>query len=169
MSEREKKADLFRELTLDAYNRVTETNNAIDSKIQNLLALALALIPLILGILYYIPKGGAWSSSPFSTVAFVSIGVGVACFFLAIIVGAWSYKPLQFSLLCSTSFLQRHKEEKLVEIKEVAAATLADIVERNRNIVNGKATRYKRIIVFFTLAAVAFSTGFLLLFATALS
>lgn len=169
MSEREKKAEFFRELTLDAHNRVTESNNAIDSKIQNTLTLAIALIPVVLGAFYYVPKGGAWISSPFSTVGFIIVGAGVICFAFAVIAGTWSYQPVAFNILSPTNFIDRHKNEKLIEIKEVAAATLADIVEHNREIVNRKATQYQRMIRFFALAAVAFSIGFTLLLATALN
>lgn len=150
------------------YNRVTETNNTIDSKIQNMLTVTLALIPFILGVIYYVPKKDGWTSSPLSTVAFMSVSVGVTFFFLTVITGAWNYKPLEFSLLISPRFIDKHKAEKLVDIKEVAVATLAEIVETNRAIVNGKANRYKRMIAFFILGAIAFSIGFLFLFATAL-
>ena len=169
MSEREKKADLFRELTLDVYRRVAEANNAVDSKIQNMLTLAIALIPLILGVFYYVTRNGVRTLSPFPPMVFISLGAGVVCFVLAVMIGAWTYKPIGFSALSAANFVKKHKNANLVEIKEIAVATLGDIVEDNWKIVNRKGNGYKRMLWFFTLGTLAFSIGFMLLLTTALN
>jgi len=167
--ERERKADLFRELTLDVYHQVIDSNNVVNTKIHNTLALVTGLIPIILGVFYYATKGEVKLSLPYvSTVVLISLGVGVSCFLFATLIGVWSYKPREFSLLRSYDFVERNKDKALAEIKEIAVATLGDIVKSNWEVVNGKANAYKRMLLLFTVGTIAFSMGFVILLTTLL-
>jgi len=168
-NEREKKADLFRELTLDVYHRVIESNSVIDSKIHNMLALAIGLIPLILGVFYYVARNGGQSLLLFPSLLFMSIGFGVAFFIAAILIGIWSYQPKKFSLLRAYDFVSKHKEKNLLDIKEISVATLGDIVKANWEIVDEKANSFKWMLRSFTVGTIAFATGFMLLLASILN
>jgi hypothetical protein len=162
--EREKKADLFRELTLDVYHQVIESNDVVNTKIHNTLALATGLIPIILGVFYYAVRGEVKPSLPYvSTMVLISLGFGVLCFLLTALIGAWSYNPRAFSLLRSYDFVERNKNKTLMEIKEITVATLGDIVKSNWDVVNEKANSYRRMLLFFTLGTIAFSIGFVTL------
>ncbi len=167
-NEREKKADLFLELTLDVYHRVIESNNVLDSKIHNMLALAFGLIPLVLGVFYYVARSGTGLPLCFPSFLFMSLVSGVVFFIVAIVIGAWSYKPRKFSLLRIHDFVGKHKKENLSDVKEITVATLGDIVKSDWEIVNGKANGYKWMVWFFVAGTVAFSVGFMLLLTTIL-
>jgi hypothetical protein len=161
--EREKKADLFRELTLDVYRQINEANVSIDSKTHNMLALAIGLLPLILGLFYFVISNSSQVRIIFPSVVLISLACGVALFVTAIVIGAWSYRPRDFDSLQAHGFLQDHKDEALIDVKETAAATLATIVESNRVVVNRKAKRYASMFWLFTIGTIAFSVGFMLL------
>jgi hypothetical protein len=168
-NEREKRADLFRELTLDVYHRVIESNNVLDSKIHNMLALAIGLIPLILGVFCYVARNGTRPPLPFPSLVFTSLGSGVVFFIAAIMIGVWSYKPRKFSLLRVHDFVDKHKKDSLSDVKEITVATLADIVKSDWEVVNGKADEYKWMLRFFVAGTVVFSIGFMLLLTTILN
>jgi hypothetical protein len=167
--EREKKADLFRELTLDVYHRIIESNNVVDSKIHNMLALAIGLMPLILGVFYYVARNGTRPLPPYPLLLFLSLGIGVVLFIVAIMIGVWSYTPKAFSLLRVHDFVNKHKDKNLADVKEITVATLGDIVKSNWEIVDAKANRFKLMLWFFTIGTVAFAVGFMLLLTTILN
>jgi len=147
------------------YNRVAESNNAIDSKIHNTLALTSGLVTVILGVFYYATRE---TGKTLSLGVLAILGFGVCCFMLTMIVGVWSYKPAKFDLLRSYDFVDKHKNESLPDVKEIAVATLGTIIKSNWTVVNGKANAYKVMLLFFTLGTIAFSIGFLILLTTLL-
>jgi hypothetical protein len=168
-NERERKADLFRELALDAYHRISESNAVIDSKTHNMLAITVGLIPLILGAFYYLISAGHQVALPFSFLVFVSLASGAVLFLVAVVIGVWNCKPRDFSLLHASGFVQDHKDEALVDVKEITAATLGNIVESNRNLVNRKAKGFEAMLWFVASGTAAFSIGFMLLLTTILN
>ena len=168
-NERERKADLFRELALDAYHRISESSAAIDSKTHNMLALTIGLMPLILGAFYYLIGSGRQTVLPFPSLVFVSLASGVILFVAAIVIGVWNYKPRDFKLLLVFGFVEDHKGKTLADVKEITAATLGDIVESNRKLVNEKAKGFEEMLWFVTLGTVAFSMGFMFLLTTILN
>jgi hypothetical protein len=167
-NEREKKADLFRELALDVYREISESSTAIDSKTNNMLALTVGLIPLILGAFYFLLSSEHPVTLPFPSLVFVSLASGVVLFVAAILVGAWNYKPRDFDILLIHQFIQKQKHEALVDVKEITAATLGDIVESNRKLVNRKAKGFEEMLWFIAFGTVAFSIGFMILLTTLL-
>jgi hypothetical protein len=133
-----------------------------------MLALAMGLIPLILGVFYYVARNGGQSLLRFSSLLFTSLGFGVASFIAAILIGIWSYKPKKFSLLRVYDFVNKHKEKNLLDVKEITVATLADIVKANWEIVDEKANSFKWMLRSFTIGTIAFAIGFMLLLASIL-
>jgi len=166
-NERERKADLFRELTLDVYHRVIESNSGLDSKIHNMLALAIGLTPFILGMFYYVTRIGDRPLPRFPSLLFISLGI--VFFIIAILVGIWSYKPKKFSLLRVHDFVNKHKERNLLDVKEITVATLGDIVKSNWEIVDEKANSFKWMLGSFTIGTIAFAVGFMFLLASILN
>jgi hypothetical protein len=134
-----------------------------------MLALAVGLIPLILGAFYYLISSGHQMALPFPSLVFVSLASGVVLFVAAIMIGVWNYKPRDFNLLLVCGFVQDHKDKALVDVKEITVATLTDIVESNRKLVNKKAKGFEEMLWFVTLGTVAFSIGFMLLLTTILN
>jgi uncharacterized membrane protein len=161
--EREAKADLFRELSLDAYNRVREANAAIDSKTHNMITISIGLMPLILGIFYYVvsnaPKAQLFSPYEVS----ISLGCGVVLFVIAIAMGVWNYRTRDFNVLLVSGFVQDHKNKPLAEVKEIAVATLAEMVDSDRRLNNAKARAFQVMVWVFMFGAIAFSIAFMIL------
>jgi hypothetical protein len=143
--ERETKADLFRELTLD------EANASIDSKTHNMLALGIGLLPLTLRLVYFVISSGGHARLLLPSVVLASLAGEAVLFVTAIVIGAWNYRPTDFRFLLVHGFVLDHNDQMLVDVKETAATTLAEIVESNRLLINEISKRFAKMFWLFTL------------------
>lgn len=156
------KMEFFNGLVLDSYNQIIENSRQLDSKTHNIIAIVSALLPLVLGLFYYLVRGTLIQFALFPYIAFF-VGLGVVLFILALVTGCWTYKTFSYKALDSYAFLKRHFNESIEDILEVATVTLGDMMDENWNLVEQKTRLFEYTLRFLTSGAIAFGIGFLLL------
>jgi len=157
-----KKTEFFNGLILNSYNQIIENSKQLDSKTHSIITVATAILPLVLGLFYYLLNSTVTRSILFPEIA-LSIGFGVVMFILAMVKGCLTYKTFSYKALDSYTFLKRHFQESIEEVVEVAAVTLGDMTDQNWTLVQRKAASFEDTLRYLTLGAIAFGIGFLLL------
>jgi hypothetical protein len=156
------KMEFLNGLVVNSYNQLIEHSRQLDSKTHNIITIVSALLPLVLGLFYYLMRGALTQLALFPYIALL-VGLGVVLFILAMVTGCWTYKTLSYRALDSYTFLKRHFSESMEDILEVATVTLGDMTNQNWDLVQQKARWFEHTLRFLTLGAIAFGIGFLLL------
>ncbi len=156
-----RKMEFLNTLALNSYNQIIENSRQLDQKVHNIIALASTIMPVLLGLFYYLSTQGL-SQVVLPYVVF-AVGFGVLAFVVAIAKGSWTYKTTKYKALDSQKFAQTHISENYPDVVEVAVSTLADMADQNWHLVDRKASSYETTLLFLTIGAVAFGVGFFLL------
>ncbi|MGA2785060.1 MAG: hypothetical protein ABSF09_10230 [Candidatus Bathyarchaeia archaeon] len=159
--ENQKKMELLSQLTLNSYNQIIENSRQLDQKTHNIIALTSTLLPILLGLFYYLGKNAiGLAIFPYTT---IFIALGILLFILAIVKGGLTYRTFSYKALDPYKFASTHVRENLADVMEATISTLGDMTSQNWEVGVRKAKSYEITVRFMTVGAVMFGVGFLLL------
>jgi hypothetical protein len=127
-----KKAQFFLELAMKSDEVLQKANERLSEKVKGFMTISATLIPIIVGLGYYILKQTAtyWVFIPFL--------LSLASFILSIIIGVIIQRPTGFRFLNPTKFMKKYNEKSLVYVVNKSASTWSDIVHKNKKVINSK-------------------------------
>lgn len=147
------KARFLFELALKSDSIVQQAYERLNKKIRGVFALTSTLIPIIVGLGYFILKETEvhW--------IFLTILLSLVFLLLAIVQGISLQKPTDFRFLQPMKFIDKFKDRKLRYIINKSKATWAKAVYHNHQAVMSKEKGLNRmlILVAFSLGILAFS------------
>jgi hypothetical protein len=130
--ERLKKARFLFELALKSDEVLQKANERLNDKIKGFMTISATLIPIVVGLGYYILKQttASWVLFPF----LLSLGSLV----LSIVIGVIIQRPSGFRFLNPRKFMKKFEKKPLVYVINKSASTWSDIVAKNKRVINSK-------------------------------
>jgi hypothetical protein len=130
--EKLKKAQFFFELALKSDEVLQKANERLNEKIKGFMTISATLIPIVVGLGYYILKQ---TTTSWVLVAFL---LSLASFVLSIAIGVFIQKPTGFCFLNPRKFMRKVKKKSLVYVINKSASTWSDTVAKNKRVINSK-------------------------------
>jgi len=128
------KAKIFLELALKSDQTIQQANKRLTEKVKSIFAVASALIPIVVGLGYFIIR---------ETRAYwilVSIFFSLLAFFSAIALGIWVQRPTRYKYVDPGVIVKKYRKEgkSLRFFVNKWASTWCDTVNHNTHIINAK-------------------------------
>jgi hypothetical protein len=127
-----KKARFFFELALKSDEVLQKANEHLNQKIQGLITVSAALVPIVVGLGYYILKQTAPSW------VLVTFFLSLVSFVLSIIIGVFIQRPTGFRFLNPKKFMRNFQKKPLIYVINKSASTWSDTVAKNKRVINSK-------------------------------
>ena len=139
--EKLEKARFFFELALESDEVLQRANERLTEKIRSVFAVTSTLIPIVIGLGYFILKEtrAYW--------IFVPIFATLVMFLSAIVVGILLHKPTNFKIINPKVIINKHKGKSLTYVINKSASTWADVVAHNRLVINSKENRLNLMLI----------------------
>jgi cytochrome bd-type quinol oxidase subunit 1 len=131
--EKLQKAKFFFELALKSDDVIQKANERVNEKIRNFISLAATLVPIVLGVAYYILK-----QTTANYLLLITFFLSLASFVSAIVIGVFLQRPTGFRFFNPQKMLNKYEKKSLLYVISKSASTWSDIVVRNKKVVNSK-------------------------------
>lgn len=156
MSE-EEQAKIFLELALKTDQAIQEANKRLAEKIKGVFAIASTLIPIVIGLGYFIIKE--------TRVYWIlwSIFLSLVMFLLAIILGIWLQRPTDYRYVDASVIVKKHNGKPLRYIINKFASTYSDIANHNASIINAKENGLNLMFILVVIGLMILAVSFLFL------
>ena len=127
-----KKARFFFELALKSDEVLQKANERLNEKVKGLITISATLIPIVVGLGYYILKQTTtyW--------VLISFLLSLASFVLSIIIEVFIQRPTGFRFLNPKKFMRKFQKKPLVYVINKSASTWSDTVAKNKRVINSK-------------------------------
>jgi len=160
MTDEADRARLFLDLYVRLHSETRVSSDLINQKIYNTFILTGTITTILLGLFYNFLRTMQQTVSPLAFIAVVgTISIGVVMLILTFFQGVRLYKASQFESFDTKGYLDDHFGDDYPRVMWVTISTLSLIIERNREIVESKANKYKHMLylmaagIFFLLVA----------------
>lgn len=155
--EKLEKAQFFFKLSLESDKILQHSNELLTEKIRGVFAVTSAIIPIVVGLGYFILKetNAHW--------IFIPIFASLLMFLVAIAIGVYLHKPTNFKVVNPEVIICKHKHKSLRYVINKSASTWADVVSHNRSVINSKEMSLNLMLIFLTLGLVILAVTFILL------
>lgn len=151
------KAKFFFDLALESDQIIQQANERLTEKIRSFFAVASTLIPIVIGLGYFILK-----ETDFHWI-FVPIFLSLIMFLLAIARGTLLHKPTDFKFVNPLKMINSHNEKSLRYVVEKSATTWSDTVDHNKKVINSKESGLNQMLIFIGIGLLILAISFLAL------
>ena len=151
------KAKIFLELALKSEIVIQQANQRLNEKIRSIFAVASTLIPIVIGLGYFILKETReyW--------ILWSISLSLLMFFLAIVLGIWLQRPTNYRYVDPSIIVKKYKEKPLRYIINKLASTYSDTVNQNASIINAKENYLNLMFALIVIGLIVLAISFVFL------
>lgn len=157
------KSEFLFDFSWKSYELVLNRNEHLDTKIHNTIVITGTMIPILLGLFYFLFEKLNLTESPYLPWVLAPIAVGMLFFLLATVAGMMSYAPRQFEMVGTEEFVSRHGAKDRLLVSKQLVSNLAHATAFNRVVVLEKAHRVGVMLAFLTIGAGFFFATFLII------
>jgi len=157
------KSELLFDFSWKSYELVLNRNEHLDTKIHNTIVATGMMIPILLGLFYFLFDKLNLTESPYLPCVLVPVTGGMLFFLLATIAGLLSYAPRQFEMVGTEEFISRHGAKDRLLVSKQLVSNLAHTTAFNRAVVLEKARRIGLMLAFLATGAGFFFATFLII------
>ena len=156
-TEKLEKAKIFLELALKSELTIQEANKRLTEKIKGIFAIASTLIPIVIGLGYFIIKE--------TRVYWVlwSIFLSLVMFLLAIVLGIWLQRPTDYKYVDPSVIVKKHEGKPLRYVINKFASTYSDTTNHNASIINAKENGLNLMFTLVVIGLIILAVSFLFL------
>jgi len=153
------KAKIFLELALKTDQTIQQANKRLTEKVRNIFAVASTLIPIVVGLGYFILKEtrAFWLLLP--------IFISLVMFLLAITLGIWVQRPTHYKYVDPKVIVEKYrgKRKSLRFFINKWASSWSDTANYNASVVNEKENVLKSMYALVAIGLAILAVSFLLL------
>jgi len=157
-------ARFFYDLALGSYMQSHASNNLLNQKIHNMLALTGSVTLILIGLLYRVlfDVSRLIGEGMYQIIALLVV-LGLVSLFISILLGIYSYKSWKFKSLNLVTFTKDFYGAGLLNALEHAISELNDMTEKNDKRIDRKAFFYHTTLWFVVIGIFLLIVGFVLL------
>jgi hypothetical protein len=159
----EKKARFFYEVGVGSYNGAKDALASLDSKINNLFTLDVALITVVTGLTYFIVEKLVLAGK-YQPILLTPIAISLALLVISVIIGIVAYSPSERNVVDPVELIQTLQKYPIIGVLKHVAGTFAYAGSKNDNLVNEKAGKVRWMSWFVMLALAFAAIGFMWFF-----
>lgn len=143
---------------------INKTNEVLDGKANNTLALATATVPLTLGLFYFIFNSLPLKSEVFSSFPFIGtitfMGISILFFVISLVISIALYLPKEFEYVSPQELIDKYQDEEFLSTMQTVSYTIASTVSKNNVVCKEKAKTLRWAQIFVVFGVIALLVAF---------